>query len=145
MKKNGKEVRAYALKVEEGWVYRSSGTDYAVKTGEIQKGSGTAVMEYVARKGEEPNSHTHPTENEMFYVLQGALTFTCGKETFDVKKGGFIFLPHGIEHSYKVRSKGLVRLLTITSPVSRRKAGGWGGFIADLESGEGELVESPDD
>ena len=141
---NDTKMRAYALNEGDGWVYRF-GTDYTVKASEVQPGSGAAVMEYVTRKGEEPDSHTHPTENEMFYVLQGALTFHCGKETFELKKGGFIFLPHGVEHSYTVRSKGPVRLLTITSPVSRRKTGGWGGFIADLESGEGELVESPDD
>jgi quercetin dioxygenase-like cupin family protein len=144
MEKNNNAVRAYALKVDEGWVYRF-GTDFTVKVSELQQGSGAAVMEYVTRKGEEPDSHTHPTENEMFYVLEGALTFKCGEETFDLEKGGFIFLPHGIEHGYTVRSEGPVRLLVITSLVREGKTGGWGGFVADLESGQGELVESPED
>jgi quercetin dioxygenase-like cupin family protein len=31
----------------------------------------------------------------MFYVLEGAITFQCGEDRFDLEKGGFIFLPHG--------------------------------------------------
>src|SRR5438093_10077832 len=93
----GRRVRPYALRPDEGWTYRF-GIDFTVKAGEIADGSGAALLEYVTRRGEEPPDHTHETEDEMFYVLEGALTFRCGGETFDVVKGGFIFLPRGIEH-----------------------------------------------
>jgi len=134
--------RPYALKAGEGWTYRF-GIDFTVKAGEVQKGSGAAVLEYVTSKGEEPPSHTHETENEMFYVLEGSLTFQCGQETFDLEQGGFIFLPRGIEHSYTIRSTEPVRLLVITSPVREGTSRGWRGFVADMELGQGELIAKP--
>ena len=139
MSKHGNRSQPYALKTGEGWTYHY-GIDFTVKAGEVQTGSGAACMEYVTRKGEEPPSHAHPTEDEMFCVLEGTITFLCGGESFDLDKGGFIFLPHGIEHSYILHSDDPVRLLVITSPVREGANGGWGGFIADLESGQGELM-----
>ena len=135
-------MRPYALKESEGWTYRF-GIDFTVKAGEIQGGSGAAFVEYITRKGEEPPSHTHHTEDEMFYVLEGAITFRCGEATFDVEQGGFIFLPRGIEHSYSIRSAGAVRLIVVTSPVREGSGGGWGGFVADMELGQGELIAKP--
>ena len=135
--------RPYALKAGKGWMYRF-GIDFTVKASEVQAGSGAAVMEYVTRKGEEPGCHAHPTEDEMFYVLEGTITFRCGEETFDLEKGGFIFLPRGIEHGYEIHSSEPVRLLIITSPVREGLSGGWGGFVSDLELGQGELVRKPD-
>ena len=142
MNKSDSRIRPYALKADEGWTYRF-GIDFTVKSGEVQEGSGAAFLEYVTRKGEEPPSHTHETEDEMFYVLEGSITFRCGKETFDLEKGGFIFLPRGIEHSYTIHSQDPVRLIVVTSPIREGSSGGWGGFVADLESGQGELIAKP--
>jgi quercetin dioxygenase-like cupin family protein len=121
----------------------SIGIDFTVKASELQNGNGAAFVEYVTRKGEEPSSHTHQTEDEMFYVLEGAITFQCGGATFDLKKGGFIFLPSGIEHGYTIRSEEPVRLIVVTSPVRDGSSGGWGGFIADMELGQVELISNP--
>jgi len=138
----GNRIHPYTLKAGEGWTYRF-GIDFTVKAGEVLKGSGAAFLEYVTKKGEEPPSHTHTTEDEMFYVLEGAVTFRCGEETFDLEKGGFIFLPHGIEHGYTIHREDPVRLIVVTSPVREGSSGGWGGFVADLESGQGELIAEP--
>jgi quercetin dioxygenase-like cupin family protein len=134
--------RPYALKANAGWVYRY-GVDFVIKAGEIQEGHGAAFLEYVTRQGEEPPPHTHPTEDEMFYVVEGALTFQCGEEHFDVEKGGFIFLPHGVKHGYLIRSQEPVRLIVVTAPVRQGQSGGWGGFVSDLEASQGELVAEP--
>ena len=131
--------RPYSLKAEEGWKYRF-GIDFIVKAGEVRPGSSVAVLEYVTKEGEEPGRHTHQTEDEMFYVMEGAITFDCGGETFRLDKGGFIFLPRGIEHRYTILGPDPVRLLVISSPVRAGTNAGWGGFVADLEGGQGELV-----
>jgi len=138
----GKRNLPYALKADEGWKYRF-GIDFTVKSSEVQPGSGAAFLEYTTRKGEEPPSHTHDTEDEMFYILEGSITFKCGMETFELEKGGFIFLPRGIEHSYTIRSEDAVRLIAVTSPIREGMNGGWKGFVADLESGQGELIAKP--
>jgi len=144
MNQLGSRTRPYALKAGEGWTYRI-GIDFTVKAGEVQAGSGSTILEYVTRKGEEPEDHTHPTEDEMFYVLEGAITFRCGEESFDLEQGGFIFLPCGLQHGYTIRSADPVRLLVVTAPVREGTSGGWGGFVADIESGQGELVTKPKD
>jgi quercetin dioxygenase-like cupin family protein len=126
------DKKPYSLKRGEGAIH-NLGIDFTVKAGERQTTNGAAVVEYVTRKGEEPGEHTHPTEDEMFYVLEGGLTFQCGDQHFDVEAGGFVFLPRGVQHGYTIRTDGAVRLLVITAP-PREKRGGWGGFIGDLES-----------
>ena len=120
----GNRKRPYAFKAGEGWTYRF-GIDFSVKAGEVQDGSGAAFLEYVTRKGEEPPDHTHPTEDEIFYVLDGSVIFRCGGESFDLEKGGFIFLPRGIQHGYTIRSEGPVRLIVVTAPVGDGSSGGW--------------------
>lgn len=132
----------YALKAGEGWTYRF-GVDFTIKSSELQKGSGAAILEYSTKQGEEPPPHTHPTEDEMFYVLEGSITFHCGDESFDLEPGGFIFLPRGIQHGYSIRTTDPVHLLVITSPVREGATGGWQGFVADMESGQGELIAKP--
>ena len=135
-------MQPYMLKPGDGWTYRY-GIDHTVKAGEVQLGRGAAVVEYTTRHGEEPPDHTHLTEDELFYVLSGDLTFHCGGETFDVEAGGFMYLPQGIEHGYMIRSAGPVRLLVMTFP-NQTLPGGWGGYVADVE-GQGDPVAAPTD
>jgi quercetin dioxygenase-like cupin family protein len=130
----------YAFRAGEGRVYRY-GIPFVVKAGELEPGRGAAVMEYTTRKGEEPSDHTHPTEDEIFYVLNGDLTFRCGGESFDVSAGGFMYLPRGIKHGYTIRSEGSVQLLVVTFPTREHPGEGWGGFVADVER-QGERVDN---
>lgn len=124
---------AYALAPGDGPVH-NLGVDFELKVSELTSGAGAAVAEYVTRKGEEPHDHVHPHEDEMFYVLDGRLVFRCGGVRHEVARGGFMFLPRGIEHGYDILSDGDVRLLVITAP-PRDDAGGWHGFLGDVEQG----------
>ena len=142
MSKTDRRIQPYALQAGEGWTYRF-GIDFTVKASEIQHGNGAAFMEYVTKKREEPPIHTHQTEDEMFYVLEGVITFRCGETSFDLEKGGFVFLPAGIEHGYTISGEDTIRLIVVTSPVREESSGGWGGFVADMESGQGELITKP--
>lgn len=135
-------IRPYALGAGDGWTYRL-GVDFTVKAGEVRCGGGAAFLEYVTRKGEEPEDHVHGTEDEMFYVLEGAITFRCGEESFALQNGGFVFLPRGIAHGYTITSDAPVRLIAVTSPTREGSTGGWGGFVADMESGEAAVVAEP--
>src|SRR5437899_1965991 len=136
-----KANRSYALGAGEGWVY-DVGAEFIVKLGERRHGRRFALLEYATDQDEWPG-HTHPAEDEVFYVLKGALTFRCGNDEFDVDEGGVIFLPNGIEHGYKIRGGKPVRLLVVTAPASESSATvGWNGFVSGLETGA-ELRASP--
>jgi quercetin dioxygenase-like cupin family protein len=73
------------------------------------------LIEMVAPKGREPSRHLHYTDDEGFYVLEGELTFYVGEETHGVGPGTFVFLPHGVPHSYTFQSD-VVRMLSIIAP-----------------------------
>jgi quercetin dioxygenase-like cupin family protein len=136
-------MQPYSLKAGEGWTYRYD-IDFTVKVGELHPGRGAAFTEYTTRRGEEPPDHVHPTEDELFYVLSGELTFRCDGQSFDVGEGGFVYLPQGLTHGYTIRSAGPVRLIAVTFPAHPGSGEGWGGFIADIER-QGELIAQPGD
>lgn len=123
----------YALPRDQGWTYDVFGLPFVVKAAERGSSHGAAVMEFVTAHGEEPGAHVHPTEDEMFYVLEGSVAFRCGDETFQVSTGGFVFLPRGVEHDYEIPEGDPVRLLVVTAP-PRDDADGWDGFVASFES-----------
>jgi quercetin dioxygenase-like cupin family protein len=131
----------YALKAGEGPTYQY-GVPFTVKAGELKTTNGAAVTEYTTCKGEEPNDHTHPTEDEMFYVLDGSLTFRCGDRTFDLEAGGFVFLPRGIKHGYTIHGDDPARLLVVTAP-PREPSPSWQGFVADFEASGDTVDHSP--
>src|SRR5437588_3865683 len=127
-------IRPYALPAGKGWVYEMGG-EFIVKLGERRQGRRFAVVEYATDQDEWPG-HTHATEDEVFYLLKGALTFRCGDDQFDVDEGGFVFLPGGIEHGYKIRGGKPAQLLIVTAPMPEGSPTvGWDGFVSDLESG----------
>jgi quercetin dioxygenase-like cupin family protein len=73
------------------------------------------LMEMVAPKGREPSRHLHHTDEEGFYVLEGELTFYVGEKTYAAGPGTFVYLPHGVPHSYTFHTDS-VRMLSIVAP-----------------------------
>jgi quercetin dioxygenase-like cupin family protein len=128
-------IRPYALEAGEGWSHHFAelGIDFVVKVGEQRHGRRLALFELTTRAGEEPPVHTHATEDETFYVLQGEVAFRCGDERFAAADGGCVFLPRGIPHGYRITSDGAVRLLVITTPAPDDGVREWGGFVGSFE------------
>lgn len=73
------------------------------------------LMEMVAPRGREPSRHLHYTDDEGFYVLEGHVTFYVGESTCDARPGTFVFLPHGVPHSYTFETD-VVRMLALVAP-----------------------------
>jgi quercetin dioxygenase-like cupin family protein len=73
------------------------------------------LMEMVAPKGREPSRHLHYSDDEGFYVLEGDVTFYVGDKTYEARPGTFVFLPHGVPHSYTFETE-TVRMLAIVAP-----------------------------
>ena len=122
----------YHLKRHEGTKH-DIGIEVLVKAGEARSTNGAGVIEFTTRRGEEPGDHVHETEDEMFYVVDGRITFVCDGKRFNPGPGGFVFLPRGLSHNYIIRGRKPVRLLVITAP-PRKNSKGWGGFVGDFES-----------
>jgi len=83
----------------------------------VEKASGGPfdVLDQTVPPGYAPPRHVHHAEDEAWYVLAGEVTFWCGDATLQAGPGGFVFLPRGVEHCFKVGSEG-ARLLTFALP-----------------------------
>lgn len=62
------------------------------------------VVEFLAPRGFGPPLHRHRVEDELFVVLDGEVTFHHGDERLTTSAGGVAFLPHGVPHTFQVRS-----------------------------------------
>jgi quercetin dioxygenase-like cupin family protein len=124
-------TQAYVLNRDEGWV-GDFGPRFNIKARERETTNGFAFVEFVTVPGEEPADHTHPSEDEAFYVVEGAMTVRCGDEVFELERGGFIFLPRGVKHGYTLRGSGETRLLVVTAP-PRDHSDGWDGLISSIQ------------
>jgi len=51
--------------------------------------------------------HIHPTQDEIFYVLEGAYFFKVGEDKYHLTAGDSIFLPRNVPHAWtQVSDKG---------------------------------------
>ncbi|UFH54741.1 cupin domain-containing protein [Spirosoma sp. KNUC1025] len=62
--------------------------------------------------------HVHPSQDEVFYVLEGAYVFQVGDERFQLKVGDSIFLPRKVPHAWtQVAETG--KMIVILQPAGK--------------------------
>jgi hypothetical protein len=49
--------------------------------------------------------HSHSVEDEIWYVLEGNITFTIGDQTLEGGPGSFAYIPRDTPHTFQVRSE----------------------------------------
>ena len=69
----------------------------------------------------EPNTkgngaHSRDDGNEIFYVLEGTMSFLIGEDWQEAGKGSFIYAPAGIQHDFENRSTEKAGVLNIFAP-----------------------------
>jgi len=74
-----------------------------------------AVIETHGRRGAAEPCHIHAREDELIYVVAGAVLVQIGEAVRRHGPGACIFLPHGREHAIQAAS-ATARWLTIASP-----------------------------
>lgn len=81
-----------------------------------------AVVECWIRRGEEPPLHIHTFEDELFYVLEGDVTFYVGDDVLAATAGSSVFLPRRVPHSFSVsKESGHAKLLLYWFPANRMR------------------------
>jgi mannose-6-phosphate isomerase-like protein (cupin superfamily) len=73
-----------------------------------------------------PVLHVHHREDEWYYVLSGEFIFKAGDETYTMTKGGSIWLPRGIPHTWANTTKADANLILVSQP------GGFEKFFEEL-------------
>jgi quercetin dioxygenase-like cupin family protein len=82
-----------------------------------ETGGTLAVYEFVTPPTTAgPPLHLHRTWDEAFYVLEGEMTFLIDGRTRTAPAGSFVFVPHGILHTFWNESAAPARQLTVFTP-----------------------------
>ena len=110
-------MKPYVLADEEGREYEWHDVLFTIKAAGAETGGAFAFWSVTTRPGEEPHMHVHETEDEIFYVISGSMTFRAGDTSFDVQDGGFVYVPRGTPHTYAIHSAE-ARLLGLSTPSS---------------------------
>jgi len=62
-----------------------------------------------------PGAHAHP-EDDVFYVLEGTMSFLVAHRWIDARKGSFVLAPGGTTHSFENRTSEPVGMLNVSVP-----------------------------
>jgi quercetin dioxygenase-like cupin family protein len=63
-----------------------------------------------------PPLHIHRVTDEAFYVVEGTFGFQAGENTVDGDAGAFVFIPHGLAHTFWCEGPAPAELLILISP-----------------------------
>ncbi|MDP3525501.1 MAG: cupin domain-containing protein [Hoeflea sp.] len=63
-----------------------------------------------------PGAHSHETNEEIIYVLEGTATILVGTEWRSLPKGSFLRIPAGVTHDFENRGDAEVGLLNMFMP-----------------------------
>lgn len=88
--------------------------DSAVSNGQV------LIMRSNTTRGSGVPVHVHQREDEIFLLLNGALTVWAGDQRRELSGGGVAFLPRGVPHTYLVTS-GIATTSQAPSPSCNRQ------------------------
>ncbi|MHB1170305.1 MAG: cupin domain-containing protein [Longimicrobiales bacterium] len=77
----------------------------------------------VAPNSPGPGAHSHEANEELFFVVEGTMTFLVGDRYIDAPTGTFLRIPAGVRHDFENRTGERASALNIYMP---------GGFEDDM-------------
>ncbi|MGH9870714.1 MAG: cupin domain-containing protein [Candidatus Polarisedimenticolia bacterium] len=80
-----------------------------------------------------PGAHAHE-EDDVFYVIEGTMSFLMGDRWIDAPKGSFVLAPGGMTHDFQNRSSSRAGVLNLSIP---------GGFEKHMPGIAGWFTENP--
>ncbi|MBC8153756.1 MAG: cupin domain-containing protein [Bacteroidetes bacterium] len=96
-----------------------------------ETGGQLAIMEAQVKPGNEPPPHIHEWENEVYYVLKGAIEFYCDDQIINVGPGEIMFIPQGKAHAMYIRSPR-ARLLIVAQATTSDHSTGIDQYFIDM-------------
>lgn len=80
-----------------------------------------------------PGAHSHE-EDDVFYVIEGTMSFLIGNRWIDAPKGSFVLAPAGVTHDFQNRTPRRAGVLNFSIP---------GGFEKNMPAIAGWFAENP--
>ena len=117
--------RPIVLAPGEGRPYRMGRISASFKADEAETAERYSISEWWLEPDTQgPGAHSHP-EDDVFYVIEGTMSFLVGSEWRDCPHGCFVLIPGGTTHDFQNRSDARAGVLNISVP---------GGFERDMGS-----------
>jgi len=88
---------------------------FTTKVDGERSGGALTCMEFIGPKDFGPPLHSHDIEDELFYVVEGRLWFSCGGIETEQGPGAVVWLPKGLPHQFQILSD-TARVLQLTTP-----------------------------
>jgi quercetin dioxygenase-like cupin family protein len=79
------------------------------------------ALESVIAPGDGPPLHTHGSEEEALYVLEGELRVRLGDELSAAPAGTFVFVPRGVPHNFQNVGDEPARILVLFAPAGMER------------------------
>jgi len=100
-------------------------TDEVIKAGQLEirylvdgsKTGGLGVFELTVPPGSNvPPPHSHRDNEEFFYVVEGAITYSVDRESRELKPGDWMSTPRGSVHGFRNTGAQAARALVVLTP-----------------------------
>lgn len=126
MKHKHKNTDKLLLKAGEGRVYDCGKMTAIFKADENETNEKYSISEWwVEPDFDGVGAHKHDNNDEVFYVLEGTVSFLVGDEWINADKGTFLRVPAKIIHNFVNRTTNRAGFLSFYIP---------GGFERDMPS-----------
>ena len=124
---DGEEVEMATTGTGTGVVFRPAGEGPAVWSmgmlfervlGATESGGGMGLALITQAPGSATPLHVHHRESEAFFLLEGSMTYRAGEDVFKLEPGGFIYLPSGLPHAFRITGVSPTRFLALATPAA---------------------------
>ena len=110
------ERRAYTLKPGAGRAYPMGRISALFKADGNETANRYSISEWwLEPHTQGPGAHSHP-EDDVFYVLEGTMSFLVGDNWIDAPAGSFVLAPGGVTHDFENRSDSRAGVLNFSVP-----------------------------
>ena len=113
-----KNARAFKIELPEAPTFQMAGTLWRVLATGDETGGVVGALDERCAVG--PPMHVHDDADEIFYVLDGNLTFFVGEQHIEAAPGAFVYLPRYVHHGFRVDSKE-ARIFNFVTPAGFEK------------------------
>lgn len=104
------------LRPGEGRKYAMGGMSAVFKADEGETANGYSISEWwLEPHTQGPGAHSHP-EDDVFYVVEGTMSFLIDGEWVDCPRGSFVLAPGGATHDFQNRGDVRAGMLNVSAP-----------------------------
>ncbi len=100
----------------QGRSYAMGRINAVFKADGAETANGYSISEWwLEPKTQGPGAHAHP-EDDVFYVLEGEMSFLLGEQWLTAERGAFVLIPGGVVHDFENRSAARAGVLNFSAP-----------------------------